>query len=144
MRVTTCVFARAKPPFHLDKVAQRRLQPLRAGTLHKSNPLVDHLAVRPVHGNLSRPSGHSSSSRSVIRTHATSISGLVANENLSETHPLGCADLICSSGRGRRPWRRRPCRARGDGQGCKECRRFSLLAYTGVYHDRCRPEVAVA
>ena len=50
MRVTTCVFARAKPPFHLDKVAQRRLQSLRAGILHKSNPLVDHLAVRPVLG----------------------------------------------------------------------------------------------
>ena len=50
MRVTTCVFARAKPPVHLDKVAQRRPQPLRAGILHKSNPLVDHLAVLSVLG----------------------------------------------------------------------------------------------
>ena len=39
------------------------------------------------HGNLSRPSGHSSSSRSVTRKHATSL-----------THLLGCADVICSSG----------------------------------------------
>ena len=37
-----------------------------------------------------------------------------------------------------------PRRARGDRQGCTECRRFPLRVYTGVYHDRCRPEVAVA
>ena len=35
-------------------------------------------------------------------------------------------------------------RARGEPQGCTECRRFPLRAYTGVHHDRCRPEVAVA
>ena len=33
--------------------------------------------------------------------------GLVANENLSTTHILGCADVICSLGRGRKPSRRR-------------------------------------
>ena len=37
-----------------------------------------------------------------------------------------------------------PRRARGDRQGCTECRRFPLQTYTGVHHDRCRPEVAVA
>ena len=35
-------------------------------------------------------------------------------------------------------------RARGDRQGCTECRRFPLRAYTGVHHDRCRLEVAAA
>ena len=34
-----------------------------------------------------------------------------------------------------------PRRARGDSQRCTECRRFPLRAYTGVHHDRCRPEV---
>ena len=46
--------------------------------------------------------------------------------------------------RDRKPSRRRPCRARGDRQGCTECRRFPPRAYTNVYHDRRRPEVAVA
>ena len=32
----------------------------------------------------------------------------------------------------------------GEQHGCTERRRFPLRAYTGVHHDRCRPEVAVA
>ena len=42
---------RVELPVHLDKVAQRRPQPLRAEILHKSNrALVDHLAVLSVLG----------------------------------------------------------------------------------------------
>ena len=38
MRVTTCVFGRTKLPVQLDRVSQRRPQPLRAGVLNKSCP----------------------------------------------------------------------------------------------------------
>ena len=49
-----------------------------------------------------------------------------------------------------RRWRgRKPSRSRRDWrveltQGCKERRRFPLRAQVATYHDRCRPEVAVA
>ena len=38
MRVTTCVFLRNRLPGHLDRVAQRRPQPLQAEILNRSSP----------------------------------------------------------------------------------------------------------
>ena len=55
-------------------------------------------------------------------------------ELLDRTHSESLATfwtchVTVSRWRGKRPSRRRPCQARGDRQGCTECRRFPLRAY---------------
>ena len=69
---------------------------------------------------------------------------LLAPSDYSQLFLFGFADAFARRRRGGKPSRRRPSTARGDRQGCTECRRFPLRASTIVHHDQCRPEVAVA
>ena len=97
--MANCVAGRKGLTVHPDRVAQRRPQPARANEQAQSRkPPGIRGKLRDL---LDRSSAH-------FRAFSSDNSnGLVANENLSTTHILGCADVICSSGRGKRPSRRR-------------------------------------
>ena len=123
------------------KVAHRRPQPARA----RSGQNVVPATVN--RNTTTRPSNfhHSGTSGSVDRKRSSGLDRTHLSRTFapchSESHVVGgSADALTRRWRGRKPSRRRPARARGEPQGCTECRRFPLRAYTGVHHA----EVAVA
>ena len=74
---------------------------------------------------------------SIISLLSTSLSGLVAKENLSTTHLLDSADVICSS-------RRRQDRRVESYSAARSVGVSHSVRINDVHHDRCRPEVAIA
>ena len=76
---------------------------------------------------------HSGSSGSVNRKHSSGLDRTHLSRTSapchSESHVVGgSADALTRHWRGKRASRRRPGRARGEKQGCTECRRFPLRA----------------
>ena len=119
--MASCAVGLHKQPVHPDRAAHRRPQPARARKKSwrcASLSLFWTCHFRHANGTLH----HSQSS---------------GPEQTTRRDVLDCR-------RGKRPSRRRPCRARGEPQGCTERRWFSLCAYTNVHYDRCRPQVAAA
>ena len=127
------------------KVAHRSPQPARARSGRNVVPATDNRNTTTRASNFH----HSGTFGSVDRKGSSELDRAHLSRTSapcrSESRVVGgSADALTRLWRGRKPSRRRPARARGEPQGCTECRRFPLRAYTGVHHDRCRLEVAVA